>query len=67
MSGELSAICGQLKLYADDDKKYLSDVISEEGVRLLLKSSLQSIKSNSRLDKGLPDELTLNAKYSLRK
>lgn len=36
MLGELSAICGQLKLYADDDKKYLSDVISEESVRLLL-------------------------------
>ena len=33
---ELSPFCGQLKLYADDDKKYLSDVISEEGVRLLL-------------------------------
>ena len=33
---ELSPFCGQLKLYAVDDKKYLSDVISEEGVRLLL-------------------------------
>ena len=33
---ELSPFCGQLKLYADDGKKYLSDVISEEGVRLLL-------------------------------
>ena len=32
---ELSPFCGQLKLYADDGKKYLSDVINEEGVRLL--------------------------------
>ena len=33
---ELSTFCGQLKLYAGDGKKYLSDVIDEEGVRLLL-------------------------------
>ena len=33
---ELSPFCGQLKLYANDDKKYLYDVINEEGVRLLL-------------------------------
>lgn len=33
---ELSPFCGQLKLYADDGKKYLSDVINERGVRLLL-------------------------------
>lgn len=33
---ELSPFCGQLKLYADDGKKYLSDVINEEGVRMLL-------------------------------
>lgn len=33
---ELSPFCGQLKLYAADDKKYLSDVISEEGVKMLL-------------------------------
>ena len=33
---ELSPFCGQLKLYADDGKKYLSDVINEEGVRLVL-------------------------------
>ncbi len=33
---ELSPFCGQLKLYADDGKKYLTDVINEEGVRLLL-------------------------------
>lgn len=33
---ELSTFCGQLKLYAADGKKYLSDVINGEGVRLLL-------------------------------
>lgn len=33
---ELSSFCGQLKLYAEDNKKYLSDVINESGVRLLL-------------------------------
>ena len=33
---ELSPFCGQLKLYAEDGKKYLSDAINEEGVRLLL-------------------------------
>ena len=33
---ELSPFCGQLKLYAGDGKKYLSDVINEDGVRLLV-------------------------------
>ena len=33
---ELSPFCGQLKLFAEDGKKYLSDVINEEGVRFLL-------------------------------
>jgi len=33
---ELSQFCGQLKLYASDGKKYLSDVINENGVKLLL-------------------------------
>ena len=33
---ELSSFCGQLKLLAKDGKKYISDVINEEGVRLLL-------------------------------
>ncbi len=33
---ELLPFCGQLKLYANDGKKYLSDVINEEGIRLLL-------------------------------
>ena len=33
---ELSQFCGQLKLFASDGKKYISDVINEDGVRLLL-------------------------------
>lgn len=33
---ELSMFCGQLKLYAEDNKKYLTDVINESGVRLLI-------------------------------
>ena len=33
---ELSPFCGQLKLYSLDGKKYKTDVINEEGLRLLL-------------------------------
>ena len=33
---QLSTFCGQLKLYAADHKKYLSDVLSEKGVRLFI-------------------------------
>lgn len=33
---ELSPFCGQLKLYSNDGKKYLSEVINEKGVRVLL-------------------------------
>ena len=33
---DLSPFCSQLKLYAEDGKKYTSDVINESGVRLLL-------------------------------
>lgn len=33
---ELSPFCGQQKLYADDGKKYNSEVISEEGIKLLI-------------------------------
>lgn len=32
---ELTAFCGQLKLYADDGKRYLSDVIDESGINRL--------------------------------
>jgi cell filamentation protein len=33
---ELSSFCRQLKLYASDGKKYASDVINEDGIRLLM-------------------------------
>ena len=33
---QLSTFCGQLKLYAADHKKYLSDVLSEKSVRLFI-------------------------------
>ena len=33
---ELSSFCRQLKLYASDGKKYASDVINEEGIRLFV-------------------------------
>lgn len=33
---ELSPFCGQLKLYSTDGKKYLSDVIDENGINLLI-------------------------------
>ena len=32
---QMSTICGQLKLYANDGKKYLADVINEEGIKLV--------------------------------
>ena len=35
-SPDLAPCCNQLKLYAEDGKKYNSDVINESGVRLLL-------------------------------
>ena len=35
-NSDLVPFCGQQKLYAEDGKQYLSDVINEEGVRLLL-------------------------------
>ena len=41
---ELSPFCGQLKLFAGDGKKYLSDVVNEEGVRLLLTIILSKYK-----------------------
>jgi hypothetical protein len=51
---ELSSFCGQLKLFAGDGKKYLSDVINEEGVRMLLTITPSKYKkSNSRLDKRI--------------
>lgn len=60
---ELSPFCGQLKLFADDGKKYLSDVINEEGVRLLL-TIIPSKYKKAILDwiKGLLDPIDEQSK-----
>ena len=60
---ELSPFCGQLKLYAEDGKKYLSDVINEEGVRLLL-TIIPSKYKKAILDwiKGLLDPIDEQSK-----
>ena len=59
----MSPFCGQLKLYAEDGKKYLSDVINEEGVRLLL-SIIPSKYKKAILDwiKGLLDPIDQQSK-----
>ena len=66
---ELSPFCGQLKLYASDNKKYLSDVINENGVRLLMtiipskyKKEIQD-RLNGMLD--LIDEQSKKKAYEL--
>ncbi|MCM1557192.1 MAG: hypothetical protein NC087_06620, partial [Anaeroplasma bactoclasticum] len=33
---ELSSVCGQLKLTAIDGKQYMSDVLDEEGITMVL-------------------------------
>ncbi len=43
---ELSSICGQLKLTASDGKKYMSDVLDEEGIS----RALLFVSSKSRVD-----------------
>ena len=60
---ELSPFCGQLKLYADDGKKYISDVINEEGVRLLI-TIIPSKYKKAILDwiKGLLDPIDEQSK-----
>ena len=62
-NSELSPFCGQLKLFADDGKKYLSDVINEEGVRLLL-TIIPSKYKKAILDwiKGLLDPIDEQSK-----
>ena len=60
---ELSPFCGQLKLYADDGKKYLSDVINEEGVRLILTIIPSKYKKASQdWIKGLLDPIDEQSK-----
>ena len=60
---ELSPFCGQLKLYSGDGKKYLSDVINEEGVRLLV-TIIPSKYKKEILDwlKGLLDPIDEQSK-----
>lgn len=60
---ELSPFCGQLKLYAADGKKYLSDVINEEGVRMLV-TIIPSKYKKAILDwiKGLLDPIDEQSK-----
>lgn len=41
---EMNAFCRQLKIYADDNKQYLSDVIDENGIRKLRFIIRSSIK-----------------------
>lgn len=60
---ELSSFCGQLKLFAKDGKKYLSDVINEEGVRLLLTTIPSKYKKvNQDWIKGLMDPIDEQSK-----
>ena len=48
-NSQLSSICRQLKLTAKDGKKYLTDVIDDDGLNLLM-SILPSKKSNAFLN-----------------
>src|SRR5574344_2897585 len=45
---ELSKFCRQLKLYADDGKKYLSDVIDENGIKQLARSEERRVGKECR-------------------
>ena len=60
---ELSPFCGQLKMYADDGKKYLTDVINEDGVRMLLTIiPLKYKKQIQQWIKGLLDPIDEQSK-----
>ena len=48
---ELSTYCRQLKLYANDGKKYLSDVIDEKGIKKL--GHILPCKNNKEFEKWL--------------
>jgi len=60
---QLSKFCGQLKLYAKDGKKYLTDVIDEKGIKLLV-NIIPSKYKKEILDwiKGLLDPLDEQSK-----
>ena len=68
-NAQLSSICGQLKLTAKDGKKYLTDVIDDDGLNLLM-AILPSKKSDVFLkwvqSKGTSiDEQSKNKAYAL--
>ena len=48
---QFSSFCGQLKLYADDGKKYLSDVIKEKG----LGKEFVKYMTNRLIDRGVKE------------
>lgn len=52
---ELNTFCRQLKLYADDGKKYLSDVIDETGIKKL--GRILKYKNNNEFEKWLDGSL----------
>lgn len=60
---ELSSFCGQLKLYSKDGKKYLSDVIDENGIKILC-AIIPTKYKNSIQDwlKGLLDPIDEQSK-----
>ena len=52
---ELNTFCRQLKIYADDSKKYLTDVIDETGIKKL--GRILKIKNNIEFEKWLDGSL----------
>ena len=52
---ELNTFCRQLKLYADDSKKYLTDVIDETGIKKL--GRILRSKNNIEFEKWLDGSL----------
>ena len=52
---ELNTFCRQLKLYADDNKKYLTDVIDETGIKKL--GRILRYKNNKEFEKWLDGSL----------
>ena len=51
----MNTFCRQLKLYADDGKKYLSDVIDETGIKKL--GRILKYKNNNEFEKWLDGSL----------
>lgn len=62
---ELSKFCRQLKLYADDGKKYLSDVINENGIKQL--AFVIRSKNNEAFQKWIYGNLDLLDEQSKEK